>query len=253
LLRAALLIAALWLAASAPPSAPPPGAAPPPCVQQSFEGSRFWVCRYDPSIEELRLADRDAAGRPLDSLPGLRAWLGADADRVAFAMNAGMYEEGQRPLGLFVAAGREASALNRRTGGGNFYLTPNGVFWVGADGAPHVTETGAYAALAPGAAVWATQSGPLLLAGGAPNPQISADGASLNLRNAVGVRDGAAMFVISDDRVSFGRLARFLRDALGCQDALYLDGAVSSLWAPGQDRIDGRRGLGTFVVVLRRR
>jgi uncharacterized protein YigE (DUF2233 family) len=168
-------------------------------------------------------------------------------------MNAGMYQMDQRPLGLFIAAGREEHALNQGAGGGNFYLAPNGVFWVGADGAPHVSETGAYAAAPPPSARWATQSGPLLVQGGAFNAHISADGASLNLRNAVGVRNGVALFVISDDKVSFGRLARFLRDALGCPDALYLDGAVSSLWAPGRDRIDGRHGLGTFVVVLRRR
>jgi uncharacterized protein YigE (DUF2233 family) len=252
MLRAVALILALWVAASAPPTAPAPGAAAPPCAQQSFEGSRFWVCRYDPARDELRLAAHDAAGRPLDSLPGLRAWLGAVADRVLFAMNAGMYQMNQRPLGLFVAAGREETPLNRGVGGGNFYLAPNGVFWVGADGAPHVTETGAYAAAPPAAVVWATQSGPLLAQGDAFNPQISADGASLNLRNAVGVRGGVALFVISDDKVSFGRLARFLRDGLGCPDALYLDGAVSSLWATGWDRLDGRRGLGTFVVVLRR-
>jgi uncharacterized protein YigE (DUF2233 family) len=147
-------------------------------------------------------------------------------------MNAGMYRADQRPLGLFVAAGREERPLNQGSGSGNFYLAPNGVFWVGAHGAPHVTETGAYAAAPPAGVAWATQSGPLLVQGGAFNPHISADGASLNLRNAVGVRNRVALFVISDDKVSFGRLARFLRDALGCPDALYLDGAVSSLWAP---------------------
>ena len=56
--------------------------------------------------------------------------------------------------------------------------------------------------------------------------------------------------MISDGAVSFGRLARFLRDGLGCRDALYLDGYVSSLWAPELRRRDGAGGLGPLVVVL---
>jgi uncharacterized protein YigE (DUF2233 family) len=66
------------------------------------------------------------------------------------------------------------------------------------------------------------------------------------------VRGRNAFFVISNAPVSFGRLARFLHDGLGCPDALYLDGAVSALWAPGLAREDTAAKLGTFVVVSAR-
>ena len=90
----------------------------------------------------------------------------------------------------------------------------------------------------------------MLLIKGVLNPQISPDGTSKYIRNAVGIRqDGRAVFVISDDAVSFGRLARFLRDNQGCDDALYLDGAVSSLWIPSQHRRDDRAALGAMIVV----
>jgi len=59
-------------------------------------------------------------------------------------MNAGMYEADQSPLGLFIVDGRVARPLNLRSGSGNFYLKPNGVFWVDARGLPHVDETGAF-------------------------------------------------------------------------------------------------------------
>ena len=59
--------------------------------------------------------------------------------------------------------------------------------------------------------------------------------------------------MISDDPVSFGRFARMFSDGLNCPDALFLDGSVSSLWAPDLNREDVRDGLGTFVVVLKRR
>ncbi len=228
-------------------TAGPSGAA---CEDARFEGSAFTVCHYDVRVDELRMAWRGSAG-PVDSLAGLRAELGRDAGRVLFAMNAGMFDPGQTPVGLYIKGGRVLHPLNQGAGVGNFFLVPNGVFWVDGRGKAHIDETSAFAAAKP-QALWATQSGPLLVGRGALNPSISANGRSLAIRNAVGVRGDKAEFVISAAPVSFGRLARFLRDGLGCRDALYLDGAISSLWAPSLGRMDRRRGLGTFVAVLRR-
>jgi uncharacterized protein YigE (DUF2233 family) len=228
----------------------PPGAAAatPACSRAIFEGDGFVVCRYVPGADGIALAWRGRSG-PIGSLPALAASLGKDAARVRFAMNAGMYDPARAPVGLSVEEGRQAAPLNQGTGAGNFFMAPNGVFWVDGGGAPHVDETAAYAAMA-AQPVWATQSGPLLVQAGALHPRIMPNGTSLAVRNAVGVRRDEALFVISDKPVSFGRLARFLRDDLGCPDALYLDGAVSSLWAPELKRRDRRTGLGTFVVVM---
>ena len=220
----------------------------PPCARHLFEGDAFLVCSYHAGTDELRLVQRDAGGKP-GSLAELQRGLGGDAARVRFAMNAGMYDPRRRPLGLFVADGKEEQPLNRNTGEGNFFLQPNGVFWVDRAGEPHVDETAAYAARGAHPR-WATQSGPLLLAAGTLHPTIAADGPSRHVRNAVGIRGREALFVISEKAVSFGRLARFLRDGLGCADALYLDGTVSSLWAPALRRQDRRTDLGTFLVVL---
>jgi uncharacterized protein YigE (DUF2233 family) len=231
--------------------AAPARAADETCRQAVFEGTPFTVCGYTPSANTIRL-ESFVAGKPIGSFAALRAVLGEDAGRVAFAMNAGMYEVDRRPVGLFVNNGVVERPLNRRTDLGNFYLKPNGVFWVGEDGAPHVEATDAYAE-APRNPVWATQSGPLLVRRGAFNARIAPNGTSLEIRNAVGVAGGHAFFVISDAPVSFGRLARFLRDGLGCPDALYLDGSVSALWAPSLGRRDRASRLGTFVVVLARK
>jgi uncharacterized protein YigE (DUF2233 family) len=179
----------------------------------------------------------------------LKTWIGADAGRVVFAMNAGMYDSSQRPVGLFVLQGRQVQPLNRSKGPGNFHLLPNGVFWIGVNGEAHVDETSAFA-MRRVRPRWATQSGPLLVSAGVLHPKIAANGPSQVVRNGVGVRNGEALFVVSDGPVSFGRFARFLRDGLSCPDALYLDGFVSSLWAPTLGRLDSRTGLGTFVVVL---
>ena len=93
----------------------------------------------------------------------------------------------------------------------------------------------------------------MLVIGGKLHPMIRPDGASLHVRNGVGVAGArTAWFVISDGPVSFGRFARFFRDRLGCRDALFLDGAVSSLWDPGAGRRDEHHEIGPMIAVFRR-
>ncbi|MBC7768583.1 MAG: phosphodiester glycosidase family protein [Phycisphaerales bacterium] len=222
-----------------------------PCETREFEGSRFIVCAYNPGRHELRLASRARDGGYLRGFEALQSELGRDARRVRFAMNAGMYNDSGAPIGLYVENGERQHVLRRTDGPGNFHMKPNGVFWVGEDGAPHVDETDAYVEAGP-SPLWATQSGPMLLIGGELHPRFSHDGASRYLRNGVGVSGGDAYFVISSGFVSFGRFARFFRDELGCTDALFLDGSVSSLWAPSLDRQDDNPQLGPLVVVLER-
>jgi len=166
-------------------------------------------------------------------------------------MNAGMYDEEGAPVGLYVEEGRRLKRINLRSGPGNFHLMPNGVFAVDSKGRVSVTPSREFAAK-PRSPRWATQSGPMLVVHGKLHPRFDADGPSRLVRDGVGVKDGAtAFFAISEDGVSFGRFARFFRDRLGCADALFLDGSVSSLWDPGAGRQDGYSGLGPMIVVLR--
>jgi len=51
--------------------------------------------------------------------------------------------------------------------------------------------------------------------------------------------------------VTFHEFAQFFRDTLGCRDALYLDGSVSSLYAPQLGRADRRAKLGPMFGVTR--
>jgi uncharacterized protein YigE (DUF2233 family) len=214
-----------------------------PCAQQVFEGASFTICTYDSRTEALRLYWKDARGaayRNFDKLPQQGA---------LFGMNAGMFEADGMPLGLYIENGKRLRPLNTRDAGGNFYMKPNGVFAEDRDGTLHIEPSDTFS----GSPRWATQSGPMLVIAGKLHPQIAPDGPSQNIRNGVGLRDShTAYFVISDDPVSFGRLARFFRDGLGCDNALYFDGAVSSAWIPAQHRMDQRVPLGPMVVVRNR-
>lgn len=216
----------------------PPSSA---CEDDRFEGSVFAVCDGRGPIE-IHSGSR--------SFAALQARLGDRAHRVAFAMNAGMFDDDGRPIGLMIEDGRGIHAINRRNGYGNFHLMPNGVFLVRRSGRAAVVTSEAYKP-APDIA-YATQSGPMLLIDGKLHAKIDPDGTSRFIRNAVGIAPGGApAFVISLDAVSFGKLARFMRDRLKVRDALYFDGSVSSLWDPANDRMDAFTELGPMVVVFK--
>ena len=211
-----------------------------------FDGSRFTVC--DPGNGRIEFVAA-ARGEPVvRQFTDLEARLGPRAARVAFAMNAGMYGEDGRPIGLTIVEGRQVRAINRRQGGGNFHLMPNGVFQVDRDGRAEVI-TSANWRPSPDIRL-ATQSGPMLVIDGKLHPAFDHDGSSRHIRNGVGIApDGRARFVISDGPVSLGRFARFFRDALKCPNALFFDGAVSALWDPANYRRDVTEPLGPLVVV----
>ncbi len=224
----------------------------PGCEAIRFEGSAFTACRFDVARDELRLVWKGRSGQALRGFGALERELGGDASRVRFAMNAGMYDEAGAPIGLYVEGGKQLRALNRNRGAGNFHLMPNGVFALDATDRVSVTRTVDFAAKVKHPR-WAMQSGPMLVIDGKLHPRFERDGVSRLVRNGVGVSDPRmAWFAISEEGVSFGKFARFFRDAMGCRNALFLDGSVSSLWDPGASRADSYSRLGPMVVVMRR-
>ena len=164
-------------------------------------------------------------------------------------MNAGMYDEDGRPIGLAIVDGKQKHSINRNKGGGNFHLMPNGVFQVRADGRAEIV-TGKAWRPSPGIR-FASQSGPMLVIDGRLHPAFEPDGTSRYVRNGVGIAPGGPLFVISEDPVSFGKFARFFRDKLKARNALFFDGAVSALWDPANGRRDITKPLGPMIVAFK--
>ncbi|MGU3665943.1 phosphodiester glycosidase family protein [Methylobacterium sp. A49B] len=246
----ALLIALLALPLPGRAEATPaPPTAPETCRAVQAQGETFTVCAIDLRRQRLRLFWLQGDGRPYGSLGTLAEKQGG---RLSFAMNAGMYDKDQAPVGLYVEDGREMRHVSTTDGPGNFHLKPNGVFWVKGDKAG-VLDTTRYlrTKVRPD---YATQSGPMLVIDGQIHPKISADGPSQKVRNGVGVTaDGhVAVFAISERPVTFGAFARLFKDDLGCRNALFLDGSVSSLYAPGIGRSDISRPLGPLIGAMAR-
>ncbi|MEW9853703.1 phosphodiester glycosidase family protein [Novosphingobium sp. M1R2S20] len=224
----------------------------PPCSSAKFEDVPLTHCIADPAQHTVRVVLGPSDGSPYRSLSELAVSLGEKAERVAFAVNGGMFDAEGMPIGYYVENGERRHTLNRNEGWGNFHLQPNGVFY-GSGGTWVVRTSDDFAAKVDKRPEFGTQSGPMLVIEGRLHPRFDEDGPSRKLRNGVGVdKKGRAHFVISEAPISFGKFARYFRDELKTPNALFLDGSVSSLWDPHTGRVDGGPPLGPLIVVEKR-
>ena len=94
----------------------------------------------------------------------------------------------------------------------------------------------------------------MLVIDGELHPKFLKDSDSTYIRNGVGVsEDGKTVwFAISEDAVNFHRFGSLFRDRLGTPQALYFDGNISRLYAPGIGRHDGGFPMGPIVGVVGR-
>ena len=218
------------------------------CADVTSEGKSYTTCTVDMETEDLRLFLRDKNGNILGNFRNIESTL--DGATLPFAMNAGMYHEDRAPVGYFVENGEEAMRVIPNAGPGNFGLLPNGIFCINAGNA-QVYETLDFVERSP-VCRDATQSGPMLVIDGALHPRFLPDGTSRYIRNGVGTSaDGkTAVFVISNNSVSFHEFGSFFRDVLKLPNALYFDGKVSRMQAISLGRSDLGFRLGPMVGVV---
>ena len=219
------------------------------CRQVIFENTPLTDCIAVPERHRIAtaLAGPEGNFRSLASFAASR-----DPRTIAFAVNAGMFDEAGDPIGYFVQGGERTKELNTAEGEGNFHMLPNGVFF-GTGDSWEIRTAEDFRANVGERPDFGTQSGPMLVVNGRLHPEIRPDGPSRTIRNAVGIdQQGRAHFVISAAPISFGKLARFYRDELKARNALYLDGSVSQLWNPATERLDGGAPIGPILVVERK-
>lgn len=197
----------------------------------------------DTKTQDLQLYWKNDNGENLKSIQNLKDYVESKNFTLAFAMNGGMFKRDFSPQGLFIQNKKILSAMDTVDGNGNFYLKPNGVFYVTTDNVPFVCKTTHFKDN--GKIKYATQSGPMLIIDGKIHSAFKEGSTNLNIRNGVGILpDNKVVFAMSNTEINFYDFAKYFQ-SMGCKNALYLDGFVSRIYLPEKKwtQIDGNFGV----------
>ena len=232
--RAALILAVLW-----------------GCVLSSPAlATDFHDFSVDPARHRVALYLRDAYGQILGDFDALNRHLAGRGERLVFAMNGGIFMEDQRPLGLYVENGkRQRPLIVAKSGYGNFYMQPNGVFAITAAGPLIVPTDRWWDAARAQPVLFATQSGPLLLIDGQIDPLFAKHSRARLIRNGVCTTPSSQLWLsISRVPVTFRELGEHQR-ILGCTQGLYMDGGISGAFSAEALLAPGRPPFGPLIGV----
>ena len=203
----------------------------------------------DLKFQDLEFYFRDDNGELFRSIQNLKTWMDGKHKKLVFATNGGIYMQDNTPLGLFIQEHKILRRLNTSTGYGNFYLKPNGIFYVTTDSKAFVCKTADF--INTEKIRFATQSGPMLIIDGKINPIFNQGSNSLNIRNGVGILpDGKVVFAMSREPVSFYDFASYF-EISGCTNALYFDGVVSRTYLPEKNWLQTDGDFGVIIGVTK--
>ncbi len=214
--------------------------------KDTTDGAQLLTYIVDPTKQQLRFYWKNKKGENYINFQNLKTDLEQNNQELVFAMNGGMYNKDLSPQGLYIENGKTLATLNTtKEGYGNFYLQPNGIFYLTRAGKPGVCVTDDFEQ--DESIQYATQSGPMLLIDGQVHSKFTKGSKNLHIRNGVGVlSNGNLLFAMSKEKINFYDLASFFKEQ-GCKNALYLDGFVSKTYLPVKDweQLDG-----TFGVII---
>lgn len=203
----------------------------------------------NPKKQDLQLYWKNDDGVLLKNFQNLKSFVESNNKTLIFAMNAGMYKKDYSPLGLFIQNKKEISPLNKSTGYGNFYLMPNGVFYITTDTIPFICQTTDFKLNKN--IKYATQSGPMLVINGKIHHAFKEKSTNLNIRNGVGILpNNDIVFAMSKDEINLYNFAKYFKD-LGCKNALYLDGFVSKTYFPEKNWIQTDGDFGVMIGIVK--
>lgn len=214
--------------------------------------ARILAYEVNPKTEELNFYWKNDQGEIYGNFQNLKTQLEATQKELIFAMNGGMYKKDQSPQGLYIENGVMVSPIDRKEKGyGNFYLQPNGVFYITKNKKPIVCTTKAFQHAKN--IKYATQSGPMLVIDGELHQKLTKGSKNLNIRNGVGVLpNGNILFAMSKEKINFYDFATFFKKN-GCKNALYLDGFVSKTYLPSKDYKQLNGDFGVIIGVTKPR
>jgi len=215
----------------------------------SYAGHDFDIIKLKKPKTKLRFFLADQKGAKFRSFKKLKNSLAAEGQTLHFAMNGGMYLKDGSPQGLYIEQQQEIKSIDTiQEAYGNFYLQPNGIFYI-ENQQGKVQSTTQYLATQP-KPEFATQSGPMLVIDSLIHPVFVKGSKNLNIRNGVGIDSaGHIVFAISNNELNLYDFASLFKDKLACKNALYLDGFVSKAYIPTLDRKELGGNFGVIIAL----
>lgn len=207
------------------------------------EDERFVSYIVNPKKQNLEFFWKNERGEHFKNAENLISWLKNKNKKLLFSTNGGMYKKDNSPQGLYIENTITKTEIDTSNGNGNFYLKPNGVFYLTTDKNPIICKTEDF--VNNGKIKFATQSGPMLVIDGEIHTALKKNSTNLNIRNGVGILpNNQIVFAISKKEINFYDFAEYFKK-LGCKNALYLDGFVSRTYLPEKNwkQIDGNFGV----------
>jgi uncharacterized protein YigE (DUF2233 family) len=211
--------------------------------KNDIDDNRFVTYIVNTQKQDLQFYWKDDSNKILKSIANLKSWLAIKNKTLVFAMNAGMYKEDNSPVGLYIENHHLLSSIDTTSGEGNFYMKPNGVFYLNKNSEAFICNTDSFQMSS--SVKFATQSGPMLLINGAIHPAFKEGSKSINIRNGVGILPNhTVVFAMSKKGINFYDFANYFKK-MGCENALYLDGFVSKTYLPEKrwQQTDGNFGV----------
>lgn len=200
--------------------------------------------------QELKFFWKDNNNLNYGNFQTLKSKLNKGKKELVFAVNGGMFNKDHSPQGLYIENGIALSQLDTLSGGyGNFYLQPNGVFYLTKNMNPVICTTTNFN---PSSNIsYATQSGPMLVINSKIHPKFREGSENMHIRNGVGILpDGNLLFAMSKKIISFYDFASYFKKN-GCENALYLDGYVSRTYLPEKNWKQNGSDFGVIIAVIK--
>jgi uncharacterized protein YigE (DUF2233 family) len=201
----------------------------------------------DVKSQNVQFYWKDENGEIFRTFQNLEKYVEKKNEILTFAMNGGMFQKDYSPVGLFIQNRKKLAPLVTSNGKGNFYLKPNGVFYVTTDNIPVVCKTTDF--VDNDKIKYATQSGPMLVIDGKIHSAFKEGSKNVNIRNGVGVLPNKqVVFAMSKKEINFYDFAKYFK-SLGCKNALYFDGVVSRTYFPEKNWIQTDGNFGVIIGV----
>ena len=216
----------------------------------NIDDEKFVNYIVNPQKQELKFFWKDKNDSNYGDFQSLKSKLKKEKKELVFAVNGGMFNKNNSPQGLYIENGEVISELDTLYGGyGNFYLQPNGLFYLTDKMKPVICKTKDFNS-SPNIS-YATQSGPMLVIDTKIHPKFKEGSENMHIRNGVGILpDGTLLFAMSKKIINFYDFASYFKEN-GCVNALYLDGYVSRTYLPSKNWEQNGIDFGVIIAVIK--